>query len=146
MVRLASERKSGSCQATSARLSICTTKFGMAAAVEWKEAGTSQHAGRYANQGVVMTIGSISRAAIFAALLMLGCKKNPDPLHIEVADFESPKQLSDTLQYLVGMTEPVVWEAMQRNGFGCGERSGIVVDRSTGKLGSGKPHLECWQS
>lgn len=83
---------------------------------------------------------------MFAALLMLGCKKDPDPLHIEVADFESPKQLSDTLQYMVGMTEPVVWEAMQRNGFGCGERSGIVVDRSTGKLGSGKPHLECWQS
>jgi hypothetical protein len=93
-----------------------------------------------------MTIGSTARAALFAALLTLGCKKNPDPLHIDVADFKSPKQLSDTLQYLVGMTEPVVWEAMQRKGFGCGERSGILVDRSTGKLGSGKPHLECWQS
>ena len=93
-----------------------------------------------------MTIGSIARAALFAALLTLGCKKNPDPLHIDVAHFKSPKQLSDTLQYLVGMTEPVVWEAMQRKGFGCGERSGILVDRSTGKLGSGKPHLECWQS
>ena len=93
-----------------------------------------------------MTIGSISRAAMFAALLTLGCKKNPDPRHIDAADFKSPEQLSDTLQYLVGMTEPVVWEAMQRNGFGCGERSGIVVDKSTGKLGSGKPHLECWHS
>ena len=93
-----------------------------------------------------MTIGSMARAALFAALLTLGCKKHPDPLHIDVADFKSPKQLSDTLQYLVGMTEPVVWEGMQRNGFDCGERRGILVDRSTGKLGSGKPHLECWQS
>ena len=86
------------------------------------------------------------RILAFATLLTLGCKKNPDPNHIDIADFKSPKQLSDTLQYLVGMTEPVVWEAMQRNGFGCGERSGIVVNRSTDELGSGKPHLECWQS
>jgi len=86
------------------------------------------------------------RILAFAVLLTLGCKKNPDPRHIDIADFESPKQLSDTLQYLVGMREPVVWEAMQTNGFHCGERSGIVVDRSTGKLGSGKAHLECSQS
>jgi hypothetical protein len=93
-----------------------------------------------------MTPGSIARAVLFAALLTLGCKKHPDPFHIDVAEFKSPRQLSDTLQYLVGMTEPAVWEAMQRNGFDCGERRGILVDRSTGELGSGKPHLECWQS
>ncbi len=92
-----------------------------------------------------MTIGSI-RILAFAAVLALGCKKNPDPNHIDIADFKSPKQLSDTLQYLVGMTEPVVWEAMQRNGFGCGERRGTLVDTSTGELGSGKAHLECYQS
>lgn len=93
-----------------------------------------------------MTIGSIARAAVFAALFTLGCKKHPDPRHIDIADFKSPKQLSDTLQYLVGMTEPSVWEAMQRNGFDCGERRGTLVNLSTGELGSGKPHLECWQS
>jgi len=93
-----------------------------------------------------MTIGSIARAALIVALLTLGCKKHPDPRHIDVADFKSPKQLSDTLQYLVGMTEPVVWAAMQRNGFDCHEVKGIRVDRTTGELGSGKPHLECWQS
>jgi hypothetical protein len=86
------------------------------------------------------------RILAFAVLLILGCKKNPDPYHIDLVYFKSPKQLSDTLQYLVGMTEPIVWEAMQRNGFHCGERRGILVDRSTGELGSGKPHLECWQS
>ena len=86
------------------------------------------------------------RILAFTALLTLGCKKNPDPYHIDLVDFKTPKQLSDTLQYLVGMKEPVVWEAMQRNGFFCGERHGILVDQSTGKLGTGKPDLECSKS
>jgi hypothetical protein len=79
------------------------------------------------------------------AAMTLGCKKNPDPHHIDVAKFESPQQLADTLRYLVGMTEPVVWEAMQRNGFKCGERRGIVITQAR-TLGSGKPSLDCWYS
>jgi len=90
---------------------------------------------------------SLARVAAFA-LLVAGCKKNPDPMHFKLADFNSPKQLTDTLKRLipVGMREAVVWEMMQRNGFACGERSATIVDRQTGKLGSGKPDLECYQS
>jgi hypothetical protein len=88
---------------------------------------------------------SLARAALLTVMLA-SCRKNPDPLHIDLGDFNSPKQLTDTLKRLipVGMKEPVVWEMMQRNGFACGERSGIIVDN--GKLGSGKPDLECYKS
>src|SRR4030088_2096076 len=44
--RATSERKSGWCQAMSARQSTCTTRSGTAAAAEWKEAGTWPRAGK----------------------------------------------------------------------------------------------------
>src|SRR2546423_2983118 len=52
MGRPTSERKSGSCQATSARLSTCTTKSGTAAAAKWQEAGRSLRAGEYAKAAI----------------------------------------------------------------------------------------------
>src|SRR5437868_10772586 len=91
---------------------------------------------------------SATRAAALVALLVVGCKKDPDPMHFTLADFNSGKQLTDTLKRLIplGTKEAVVWEMMEGNGFGCGERAGIIVDRQTNKLGSGKPNLECYKS
>jgi hypothetical protein len=82
------------------------------------------------------------------ALFALGCKKNPDPRHIDLGDFNSGKQLSDTLKKLVppGTRVLLASEVMQINGFTCGERSGITVDVNKGELGSGKPYLECYNS
>src|SRR5207247_637435 len=48
MGQRASERRYGWCRAMYARLSICTTKSGTAAAAEWKEAGRSLRVGKYA--------------------------------------------------------------------------------------------------
>jgi len=69
-------------------------------------------------------------------------------MHFKLADFNSGKQLTDTLKRLIpmGTREPVVWEMMQGNGFACGERAGIIVDPKAAKLGSGKPNLECYKS
>ena len=94
---------------------------------------------------------SLVRAHTVAALalLTLGCAKDPDPNHFKLAEFHSGKQLTDTLKRLIPnrAAEARVWEMMQGNGFKCAERpAGIVVDRQTGKLGSGKPNLECYQS
>ncbi|HKR10144.1 MAG TPA: hypothetical protein VJS39_13205 [Gemmatimonadaceae bacterium] len=83
-------------------------------------------------------------ALILTTVFAFGCRKNPDPHYIDAAKFDSPKQLADTLQYLVGMREETVSEAMQRNGFGCGERSPITVDRKADTLAAGKPYLACW--
>jgi hypothetical protein len=93
-------------------------------------------------------VASLSRAATLIALLALGCRKNPDPNRIELGDFVSGNQLSDTLRKLipVGTRIPPAWEMMQRNGFDCGERRPITVDLKANKLGSGKPDLECYQS
>src|SRR2546423_989457 len=83
-----------------------------------------------------------SLALILATVVALGCHKNPDPRYINPAKFESREQLADTLKYLIGMREPVAWEAMQRNGFGCGERH--VNTFKDGKPVLGDPRLECW--
>jgi hypothetical protein len=71
----------------------------------------------------------------------VGCKKNPNPRHIDAAGFETGKQLADTLKYLVGMTEPAAWEAMQGNGFGCAERRYNLI--KDGKLQLGDAYLQC---
>ncbi|HXQ77562.1 MAG TPA: hypothetical protein VN797_05115 [Gemmatimonadaceae bacterium] len=93
-------------------------------------------------------IVSLSRLAVLTALLAVGCKKNPDPAHIELGDFVSGNQLNDTLRKLipVGTRLPRVWEMMQTNGFGCGERAPTTVDLKSNTLASGQTHLECYQS
>ena len=82
------------------------------------------------------------------AVLALGCAKDRDPHRIHLRDFDSGTALSDTLKRFIppGTRLSTVWEAMQGNGFKCGERAPITVDTRAGKLGSGTPHLECWQS
>jgi hypothetical protein len=87
-----------------------------------------------------------TRFLIFGAsfiVVALGCKKNPDPFPpLDVAQFDSRAQLVDSLKYLVGKTEPVAWEAMNRSGFKCGERHLNAV--KDGKLALGAPRLECF--
>lgn len=94
------------------------------------------------------SLASLTRLAALVALLGLGCKKDPNPNHISLGDFVSGNQLSDTLRKLipVGTRIPIVWEMMQGNGFGCGQRAATTVDLKTNALGSGTPHLECYQS
>lgn len=89
----------------------------------------------------------VTRVAALA-LLAASCRKNPDPRHIDLDDFSSGKQLTDTLKKLIppGTRVVLASEVMQSNGFKCGERAGITVDVNTSKVGSGKPYLECWKS
>jgi hypothetical protein len=84
----------------------------------------------------------------FLAVLALGCARDRDPLRIHIRDFDSGPALTDTLKKLLGprMRVSGAWEMMQGNGFKCGERAGITVDTKAGKLGSGPPYLQCWQS
>jgi hypothetical protein len=88
---------------------------------------------------------SLARVTAAVVLLALGCKKNPDPLYIDISDFNSGKQLTDTLKRLipVGTRVPLAWQTMQTSGFKCGESSLTTVDTTTHKLGSGAPYLEC---
>jgi len=88
---------------------------------------------------------SLARLTALVLVLAAGCKKNPDPRYIDISDFNSGKQLTDTLKRLipVGTRLPIVWETMQTSGFKCGERSLTTVDTVTRKLGSGAPYLEC---
>ncbi|HEX6626579.1 MAG TPA: hypothetical protein VF105_01375, partial [Gemmatimonadaceae bacterium] len=86
--------------------------------------------------------------ATFVALLALGCgRKNPDPTHLELSDFDSSIQLQDTLaqRFPPGSRVSGVWEDMQRNGFNCGERGVVKIDGQA-PLGNPKPNLECWGS
>lgn len=91
----------------------------------------------------------IVQSLLVAVTLGAACaRKNPNPNYINIRDFDSDKALTDTLKNLIppGTRVLVASEEMQSNGFKCGERAGITVDTKTGTLGSGTPHLECWQS
>ena len=85
---------------------------------------------------------------VLGVLVMSGCKKNPDPRHIDLADFNSRKELSDTLRKWIppGTRLTRVWETMQVSGFACGERAGTVIDTISKQVVSGKPYLECMRS
>lgn len=91
---------------------------------------------------------AVRYVAGIAAVLALGCARDRDPHRIHIRDFDSGTTLADTLKRLIrpGTRVSTAWEAMQGNGFKCGERAPITVDTRAGKLGSGTPHLECWQS
>lgn len=69
-------------------------------------------------------------------------------MRIHLRDFDNGPALTDTLQRLVrpGTQLNAVWEIMQGNGFKCGERAATTIDTKAGKLGSGPPYLQCWQS
>ena len=59
-------------------------------------------------------------------ILALGCAKDRNPLRIHLRDFDNGPALADTLKRLV--------------------RPGTTIDTRSGKLGSGTPYLQCWQS
>jgi len=88
------------------------------------------------------------RAALLLAFFALGCKKDPDPRHFQLADFDSGKQLADTLRGLLppGTRLNHVWGTMQGNGFRCGERAANRWDQKTLKVVPGRPYLQCWRS
>jgi len=80
----------------------------------------------------------------FVALSVACGRKNPDPAYLDLGAFDSGKQLRDTLaqRFPPGSRVSGVWEAMQRNGFYCGERG---VDKRA-LIPEGRPNLECWNS
>jgi hypothetical protein len=88
------------------------------------------------------------RVIALVVLLALGCSGNRDPHHLDIGDFDSSQALTDTLKKLLlpGVRVSAASEMMQRNGFICGDRAATLVDLKTGKLGSGRPDLQCWQS
>ena len=94
--------------------------------------------------------------ATFVVLLAMGCrKKNPEPAHLVLSDFDSVKQLRDTLEqrFPPGSSVSRVWEHLQVHGFLCGERGGAPVGGKTLGLfgdsfgdGPKQPQLQCWAS
>jgi hypothetical protein len=83
-----------------------------------------------------------------AAILAIGCGKDRDPMRIHLRDFDNGPALADTLKRLVppGTSLNAAWEIMQKSGFKCGERAGTTIDTTAGKVGSGTPYLQCWES
>lgn len=83
----------------------------------------------------------------FLAFLACGCRERA-PKPVEISEFSEGGELRDTLQRLVPRGTPVsrAQVLMEESGFKCGQRAGIVVNQVAGKLGSGPPHLECWNS
>lgn len=84
----------------------------------------------------------------FIAFLACSCRAERAQKPVDIRDFRSGAVLRDTLQRLVPRGTPVsrAQTLMEESGFQCGQRAGIVVDRVGGKLGSGPPYLECWNS
>ena len=85
---------------------------------------------------------------IFVVLFAAGCSRGGERKPINISDYESGASLSATLKQLVPPGTPVARarSLMEESGFECGERAGIVVDQRAGRIGSGKPRLECWES
>src|SRR5512132_143888 len=86
--------------------------------------------------------------AVVVVLVAVACDRGRDPRPIRIGDFSSDQKLRDTLSRLVPAGTPLsaAQSLMERSGFECGNRAGIVVNPTTDKLSSGKPELQCWQS
>ena len=84
----------------------------------------------------------------FFAFLACGCRAERAPKPVDIRDFDSGAALRDTLQRLAprGTLVSRAETLMEESGFQCGQRAGIVTDPVAGKLRSGPPHLECWNS
>jgi hypothetical protein len=82
------------------------------------------------------------------AFLACGCSAERAPKPVDIRDFSSGPALRDTLLRLVPRGTPVsrAQKLMEESGFKCDQRAGIVMDPVARKLGSGPPHLECWNS
>jgi hypothetical protein len=89
-------------------------------------------------------------AVALGALVTLGCSSGGDPKPIDIRDFSEARPVNDSLKKLVPVGTPVprAQALMEQSGFKCDpqRRSAITVDVVTGKLGSGPPTLECWNS
>ena len=92
-------------------------------------------------------VASITRAAL-VTLLALGCTTKPDSGYIDLDDFDSGKQLADSLKRRIpaGTQVTEATETMEASGFKCWQLAPTVFDRETRQLGSGKPYLECYRS
>ena len=93
---------------------------------------------------------SVRVAFSLGALAALGCTSQGDPKPIDIRDFSEARPVNDSLKKLVPVGTPVpqAQALMEQSGFTCDpqRRSAITVDVVTGKLGSGPPTLECWNS
>ena len=93
---------------------------------------------------------SMRFAFALGALVTLGCGSRGDPKPIDIRDFSEARPVNDSLKKLVPVGTPVprAQALMEQSGFTCDpeRRSAITVDVVTGKLGSGPPTLECWNS
>ena len=93
---------------------------------------------------------SVRVALALGALVTLGCGSGGDPKPIDIRDFSEARPVNDSLKKLVPVGTPVprAQAVMEQSGFKCDpqRRSAITVDVVTGKLGSGPPTLQCWNS
>ena len=93
---------------------------------------------------------SVRVALALGALVTLGCSQGGDPKPIDIRDFSEARPVNDSLKKLVPVGTPVprAQALMEQSGFKCDPqmRSAITVDVVTGKLGSGPPTLQCWNS
>lgn len=93
---------------------------------------------------------SVLVVVAIGAVLILGARRGGGPKPIDIRDFGDEGPMNDTLKKLVPIGTPVprAEALMHQSGFRCdpARHSTITVDVTNGKLGSGPPTLECWNS
>jgi hypothetical protein len=91
---------------------------------------------------------SVRVALALGALVTLGCGSRGDPKPIDIRDFSEARLVNDSLKKLVPVGTPVprAQAVMEQSGFKCDPKRYSTITVVNGKLGSGPPILECWNS
>jgi hypothetical protein len=91
---------------------------------------------------------SVRVSVAVGALVALGCTSRGDPKPIDIRDFSTAAHLNDSLTKLVpvGTSVPRAQAVMVQSGFKCDVARYSAIAVVNGKLGSGPPTLECWNS
>jgi len=82
------------------------------------------------------------------ALVTPGCGAGGDPKPIDIRDFSEARPVNDSHRRLVPLGTPVprAQALMEQSGFKCDPAWHSTITVVNGKLGSGPPTLECWNS
>jgi hypothetical protein len=91
---------------------------------------------------------SLRVALALGTLVSLACGSGGDPKPIDIRDFSEARPVNDSLKKLVPVGTPVprAQALMEQSGFKCDPKRHSTITVVNGKLGSGPPTLECWNS